>query len=251
MQKKNKLMLAAAIGMLAIVVGSTAVRCSVSHAVEEHTGADVPAESAVVQSHKEGQEAQEPVGEDAAAETLSLLRANVWQAEGSPERTVAFREGSFVESDGASVRIAAFEIKDAGESDGQRYLDIDIMREGDPYASATTLIVEEKDGKLSVGCDGFANEKRYVQGSASGADVSVDGLAEPYIGLIDGKSGELASAVGGWCKDHAPSATSASFDGEVYLDVRGGRVSATFHLNDSAATIVTAVYENGAFSVAG
>ena len=251
MQKKNKLMLAAAIGMLAIVVGSTAVRCSVPHTAEEHTGADVPAENAAVQSHKEGQGAREPVGEDAAAETLSLLRANVWQAEGSPERTVAFRESSFVESDGASVRIAAFEIKDAGESDGQRYLDIDIMREGDPYASATTLIVEERDGKLSVGCDGFANEKRYVQGSASGADVSVDGLADPYIGLVDGKSGELASAVGGWCKDHAPSATSASFDGEVYLDVRGGRVSATFHLNDSAATIVTVVYENGAFSVAG
>ena len=124
------------------------------------------------------------------------------------------------------------------------------MRDG-RARTAATIIVEGQEGALSVACDGFANEKRYVQGGASGADVSVDGLAEPYIGLIDGKSGELASAVGGWCKDHAPSATSASFDGEVYLDVRGERVSATFHLNDSAATIVTVVYENGAFSVAG
>ena len=77
------------------------------------------------------------------------------------------------------------------------------------------------------------------------------GLAEPYASLIEGKSGELASAIGAWCKAHAPSAACASFDGEVYLDVRGGRVSATFHLDDSASTIVTAVYEGGAFDVLG
>ena len=63
---------------------------------------------------------------------LTLLRANAWQAEGSPERTLAFREGSFVESDGTSVKLAAFEVKDAGEAEGQRYLDIDIMREATP-----------------------------------------------------------------------------------------------------------------------
>ena len=50
MQKKNKLMLAAAIGMVAIVVGSTAVRCSVTHTVEERTdpaGSSTTVESAV------------------------------------------------------------------------------------------------------------------------------------------------------------------------------------------------------------
>lgn len=94
-------------------------------------------------------------------------------------------------------------------------------------------------------------EPRYVQGKAAGTAVSVSGLAEPYTGLIDGKAGELASAVGSWCESHAPSATTASFDGEVYLDVRGGRVSATFHLDDAASTIVTAAYEDGSFTVAG
>lgn len=253
MQKKNKLMLAAAIGMVAIVIGSTAVRCSVAHTVEERaepagTGAAVESAS---QAQDAGQAAQETPEEDAAAETLALLRANAWQAEGAPERTLAFREGSFVESDGTSVRLAAFEVRDAGEAEGQRYLDIDIMREGDPYATPTTLIIDEQDGALSVACDDFAVEKRYVQGAPSNAEVAVTGLAEPYTGLIDNKTGELASAIGQWCKGHAPTAASASFDGEVYVDVRGGRVSATFHLDDAASTIVTAVYEGGAFSVAG
>lgn len=253
MQKKNKLMLAAAIGMVAIVIGSTAVRCSVAHTVEERAepaGSAATGESAS-QAQDAGQASQEAPEEDATAETLALLRSNAWQAEGMPEKTLAFREGSFVESDGESVRLTAFEVKDAGEAEGQRYLDIDVMREGDPYATSTTLIVDEEDGALSVACDGFAAEKRYVQGAPSGAEVAVAGLAEPYTGLIDGKAGDLASAIGQWCKGHAPAATSASFDGEVYVDVRGGRVSATFHLDDAAATIVTAVYEGGAFSVAG
>lgn len=253
MQKKNKLMLAAAIGMVAIVIGSTAVRCSVAHTVEERAepaGTGAAVESAV-QAQDEAQTAQKAPEKDVAAETLALLRSNAWQAEGAPERTLAFRESSFVESDGTSVRLSAFGVKDAGEVAGQRYLDIDIMREGDPYATSTTLVVDEQDGALSVACDGFAMEKRYVQGATSGAEVVVAGLAEPYTGLIDGKAGDLASAIGQWCKGHAPTATSASFDGEVYVDVRGSRVSATFHLDDAASTIVTAVYEGDAFSVAG
>ena len=213
MQKKNKLMLAAAIGMVAIVVGSTAVRCSVTHTVEERTdptGSSTTVESAV-QTQDAGQAAQKAPEEGAAAETLALLRSNAWQAEGSPEKTLAFRESSFVESDGTSVKLAAFEVKDAGEAEGQRYLDIDIMREGDPYATPTTLIVDEENGAFSVACDGFAIEKRYVQGAPSGAEVSVAGLAEPYTGLIDGRAGELASGTGARAmrpRRHRPPSTA-------------------------------------------
>ena len=153
MQKKNKLMLAAAIGMVAIVVGSTAVRCSVAHTVEERAepaGTGAAVESAV-QTQDTGRAAQEVPEKDAVAETLALLRSNAWQAEGAPEKTLAFREGSFVESDGTSVKLAAFEVKEAGEAEDQRYLDIDIMREGDPYVTPTTLIVDEENGVLSSG----------------------------------------------------------------------------------------------------
>lgn len=252
MQKKNKIMLAAAIGMVAVVIGSTAVRCSIAHTVEESAQADAqaPVESAVLDTDgPQGAEA-EPAA-DEAAEIAALLQGNVWQAEGAPEKTVEFRDRSFVESDGASVRPAVFDVKEAGEGNGQRYLDINLVRDGDAAPTSASIIVEENDGALTVACDGFANSKRYVQGKPAGTTVSVSGLAEPYTGLIDGKAGELASVVGSWCATHAPSATTASFDGEVYLDVRGGRVSATFHLDDAASTIVTAVYENGAFNVAG
>ncbi len=252
MQKKNKVMLAAAIGMVAVVIGSTAVRCSIAHTVEEsaQTDAQAPVES-IVQDAGGTDTTNTAPAADASEEIAKMLQGNVWQAEGAPERTVQFRDGSFVESDGTSVKLTVFDVKEAGETGGQKHLDIGFMREGDPRATPASIIVEERGGILTVASDAFAVESRYVQGKPAGTAVSVSGLAEPYTGLIDGKAGELASAVGSWCATHAPSATTASFDGEVYLDVRGGRVSATFHLNDAASTIVTAVYENGSFAVAG
>lgn len=252
MQKKNKVMLAAAVGMVAIVIGTTAVRCSVAHTVEESAQNGAPASAESIAQDAGGADAAGTApAADKSEEIAKMLQGNVWQAEGAPEKTIEFREGSFVESDGASVKLTVFDIKEAGEGNGRKHLDIDFMREGDPCTTPASIIVEERDGVLTVASDAFAVESRYVQGKPAGTAVSVSGLAEPYTGLIDGKTGELASAVGSWCAAHAPSATAASFDGEVYLDVRGGRVSATFHLDDAASTIVTAVYEDGSFTVAG
>lgn len=66
MQKKNKLMLAAAIGMVAIVIGSTAVRCSVAHTVEERA---------------------EPAGSGAAVESAAQTQDAGQAAQGAPRRT--------------------------------------------------------------------------------------------------------------------------------------------------------------------
>ena len=219
MQRKNKVMLAAAIGMVAVIIGSTAVRCSIAHTVEESAGSEA-------QDAGSADVAGAPPASDESAEIAKMLQGNVWQAEGAPERTVEFRDRSFVESDGTSVKLTVFDVKEAGEGNGQKHLDIDFMREGDPCTTSASIIVEETDGVLTVASDAFAMGTRYVQGKPAGAAVGGSGLAEPYTGLIDGKAGELASAVGSWCASHAPSATTASFDGEVYLDVRGGRVSA-------------------------
>ncbi|MDU8005773.1 hypothetical protein [Eggerthella lenta] len=252
MQKKNKVMLAAAIGMVAVIIGSTAVRCSIAHTVEESAEAEVQvATESIAQDAGSADNAGASSSTNKSAEIAKVLQGNVWQAEGAPERTVEFRDRSFVESDGASVKLTVFDVKEAGEGNGQKHLDIDFMREGDPYTTPASIIVEERDGVLTVASDAFAAESRYVQSKPAGTAVSVSGLAEPYTGLVDGKAAELASAIGSWCASHAPSATTAAFDGEVYMDVRGGRVSATFHLNDAASTILTAVYENGSFTVAG
>lgn len=255
MNKKNKVMLIAAIGMMAILVVSSAVRCSIvrtstmeAEPVHEEQRADGGG-----LTDGGGSEADETAesAPDASAKTLETLRGNVWIAEGNPESKLTFRDGSFVESDESGVKITAFEVSGAGEGIGQMFLDVKLLRDGLPDSTATTIVINEADGGLTVSCDGFANSLTYVQGSASEDPIAVNSLCEPYIGLIDGKSSELAASMSAWCRSHAPSASAAAFDGEVFLDVHEKRVSATFHLNDAASSIVSVVYADGAFEIQG
>ena len=254
MQKKNKVMLAAAIGMVAIVVASTAVRCSMAGAA----GGGETLEAEESQAQEQVLQADDAEDVDAAQsrsegvdDALAILQGHVWQAEDDPAKTIAFRAGSFVESDGERAALTAFEAKAVSDSDGQKVLRVEVMHEGDPYVADGAIAIEGSEGALSLTSGAFSMAARYVQAQTSAAPVTVTGLAEPYTSLIDGRQAELASALSSWCRSHAPSASSASFDGEVYLDVKGGRVSATFHLDDAASTIVSAVYADGAFDIQG
>ena len=177
MQRKNKAMIAAAIGMVAIVVATTAVP-------------------------EAGDET------DGASAVLEELRGSAWTAADGSGKTLAFREGSFVESDGASVSMTAFEVEGSGSSGAQRWLDVLLLKDGDAAGELATIVLDEDDEVSSVACDGFSLSGRYVRTATSGGTVEVTGLA-------------------------------------------GGRVSATFHLDDDASTIVTAVYRSGEFSVLG
>lgn len=147
--------------------------------------------------------------------------------------------------------MTAFEVEGSGSSGAQRWLDVLLLKDGDAAGESATIVLDEDDEVSSVACDGFSLSGRYVRTATSGGTVEVTGLAEPYPSLVDGRTDELAAAISEWAAGHAPTATSASFDGEVFVDIAGGRVSATFHLDDDASTIVTAVYRSGEFSVLG
>ena len=246
MQKKNKLMLAAAVGMVAVVVATTAVRCTIAHTVTEGEGGRPAAEAALEEPAADGGEgAATEAGEaDEAGEALARLR-------GGSGKTLAFRDGAFVESDGASASLTAFEVEGAGSSEGQRWLDVRMLRSGDAGAASATLILEEGEAGASVASDGFLLSDRYVEAPAAAGGVEVTGLADSYLALVGGDGDGLERAIGEWARSNAPTAGEASFDGEVFLDTAAGRVSATFHLDDAASTIIAVSYEGGEFSVAG
>ena len=189
-------------------------------------------------------------GDAPEKEILKQLRSHAWQAEGDSGTTIAFREGSFVESSADGVKVTAFEVKDATVSEGHASLDVELVRDGEESLSSL-IAIDKGVGGLVVSCDGFANCPAYVEGDATGKPVSVEGVADPYADLVDGKTDELAASIDAYCKDHVPTAAKASFDGEVFLDIPGGRVMATFHCDDKASTILSVTYAGGAFSVAG
>lgn len=258
MNGKNKLMLVAAIGAVLVLVASTAVRCAVTRAVPAEPSA--PAAEAETQNGQPsgavasggGQATKEDTVEGGTENKVMLaLRSHAWQAEGDAGATIAFRDGSFVEADADGFKVTAFEVTGAAESDDHATLDVTCTRDGDGGAFRTVIAVDGREGSLKVSSDGFANASAYVQGSANADPVAVDGITEPYTGLIDGKDAELAGAVASYCADHVPTATKATFDGEVFLDIPGKRVTATFHCDDKAATVLSVAYADGAFAVTG
>ena len=252
MQKKNKLMLAAAIGMVAVVVATTAVRCSIARTADE-AGAEPPAAAAEQPAGREGALEGGARGEagDGPEAIVEELRGTAWVAADGSGATLAFRDGAFVESDGASVALAAFEVEGAGSSEGPA-LARRVPAAGRAGAGGGVHAGARGGRRRRLGGLGRLPPRRPVRGGpAAEGGVEVTGLAEPYLELIGGDGDGLARAIGEWARANAPSAGEASFDGEVFLDTGSGRVSATFHLDDAASTIVAVSYEAGAFDVAG
>lgn len=237
MDRKNKVMLIAAIGAVAVLVASSVLRAAVSHGAQQEGGDGQPA----IEQQAEEQEA--PADEDA----LSVLRSHTWQADGDAGKTLSFRDGAFVETDSQGAHVSAFEIE---SSDGSS-ITAKVVSDGGAEQKNAAISLSGAEGSYSVSSDSFQVAKKYVQGSPSKAAVAVNGVTEPYTTLIDGKTDELSSAVAAYCRNHAPTATSADFDGEVYVDVKGGAVTATFTCNDAARSILSVRYSGGSFSVTG
>lgn len=239
MDRKNKVMLIATIGAVAILVASSAARCAAVRASDDGDGRQ---QSMVEQEAKD--EAESP-GEGSDS-IMSVLESHAWQADGDASKTIAFKDGRFVESDGTDTRVTACDV--TGSGDGS--LDVTLIRDGDGK-KRTVISLSGEEGSYRVSCDGFAMAGEYVQGSGAEGPIAVSGLAEPYTTLIDGKRDELASAVAAYCRDNVPTATKATFDGEVYLDTGSGRTVATFTCDDKAETILSVAYSGGEFAVSG
>lgn len=88
-----------------------------------------------------------------------------------------------------------------------------------------------------------------IHSEGGGGPFEVTGLDERYLELVGGDEDALRAAIGAYAARRSPQASSASFDGEVFLDLASGMVSATFHLDDNASTIVTVQWAGGAFTV--
>lgn len=242
MEGKGKLAAAVAACALLVVVASTAARCAVAHVAGEAGGGEAAAQEA-----EGGDEAMDTAGERA----LAALMSREWHGEADAARTVAFRDGSFVEADGSGAHVTAFDVVGSSESEDRCSLTVKLVRDGGAGPVDSEIVLEGREGSLKVSCDGFAGSSSYVEGAGSGGEVAVTGLPGAYVDMAGGDEGAVREAVSSYCRAHVPAARSASFDGEVYLDMRDGRVVATFHCDDPARTILTVTYAGGEFTVMG
>lgn len=252
----KKAAIAAAVLAVLLVIGATALHGAIGgaqhgHSPGEAATAEQPSGSGVGEEDGGGR-APENQAEVSASETMrNALESHAWQQDGNAKATVQFRDGSFVESDGTNAKVTAVGIQGATWGENGGTLECKLVADGDQTERSSVISLTGKEGSYKVSCDGFLMAKQYVQASGCATAVAVEGLTEPYTALIDERSGDLAKAVASYCRDHVPTAAKATFDGEVYLDIPGGRTSATFTCDDTAATVLNVTYSGGSFEVRG
>ena len=235
--KRGKVIAVAAAGALVVLLASTIARCAAAGPAGAGQGAGGSAP----------EQAQQQAGPaEAAASTLEAAAGTSWVAEDGSGATLQVTDRSLVESatDG-TVSALAYSAADEAEADGQAIVTL-TLEDG----SAATLIVTLEDGEpAAVASDAFSAAPSYVASEGGGGPVEVTGLDERYLELVGGDEDALRAAIGAYAARRSPQASSASFDGEVFLDLASGMVSATFHLDDNASTIVTVQWAGGAFTV--
>lgn len=235
--KRGKVIAVAAAGALVVLLASTIARCAAAGpaGAGQDAGGSAP------------EQAQQQAGPaEAAASTLEAAAGTSWVAEDGSGATLQVADRSLVESaaDG-TVSALAYSAADEAEADGQAIVTL-TLEDG----SAATLIVTLEDGEpAAVASDAFSAAPSYVASEGGGGPFEVTGLDERYLELVGGDEDALRAAIGAYAARRSPQASSASFDGEVFLDLASGMVSATFHLDDNASTIVTVQWAGGAFTV--
>ena len=235
--KRGKVIAVAAAGALVVLLASTIARGAAAGPAGAGQGAGGSAP----------EQAQQQAGPaEAAASTLEAAAGTSWVAEDGSGATLQVTDRSLVESatDG-TVSALAYSAADEAEADGQAIVTL-TLEDG----SAATLIVTLEDGEpAAVASDAFSAAPSYVASEGGGGPFEVTGLDERYLELVGGDEDALRAAIGAYAARRSPQASSASFDGEVFLDLASGMVSATFHLDDNASTIVTVQWAGGAFTV--
>lgn len=235
--KRGKVIAVAAAGALVVLLASTIARCAAAGPAGAGQGAGGSAP----------EQAQQQAGPaEAAASTLEAAASTSWVAEDGSGATLQVTDRSLVESTGdGTVSALAYSAADEAEADGQAIVTL-TLEDG----SAATLIVTLEDGEpAAVASDAFSAAPSYVASEGGGGPFEVTGLGERYLELVGGDEDALRAAIGAYAARRSPQASSASFDGEVFLDLASGMVSATFHLDDNASTIVTVQWAGGAFTV--
>ena len=85
--------------------------------------------------------------------------------------------------------------------------------------------------------DGLSSKNYLI---AEGSDAGLELAAHPseLNDLLDAEDPEIASAIAQRASIASPTATLATWDGEVYIDCNEDVLTTSFHLNDAASTIV-------------
>lgn len=221
MDKKTKLMAICAAGAAAILIGAGLARCAIAPSEPE----------AVFPAEEQSQQAEQ------AGESLAGYTGTTWESEDGT-CTLALSDSTIIESGEAEVQVMYYEVLSEESDDSGISAQISFTRSAGEPASQTLLSISDTGGRKSISCDAFALSKSYLIAEGSEAGLELSAHSPELNELLDAEDPEIASAIAQKASAASPTATLATWDGEVYIDCNEDVITTTFHLDDAASTIV-------------
>lgn len=228
MDKKTKLMAICAAGAAAILVGAGLARCAIAPSEPE----------TVVPAEEQGQQIEQ------ADDSFSGYAGTTWESEDGT-CTLTLSDSTIVESGEAGVQVMYYEVLSEEPDDDGLSAQISFTRSAGEAASQTLLSISDAGGWKSISCDAFALSKSYLIAEGSEAGIELSAHSPELNELLDAEDAEIASAIAQKASSASPTATLATWDGEVYIDCNEDVLTTSFHLNDAASTIVQLSLDRG------
>ena len=228
MDKKTKLMAICAAGAAAILIGAGLARCAIAPSEPE----------IVVPAEEQGQQIEQ------ADHSFSGYAGTTWESEDGT-CTLTLSDSTIVESGEAGVQVMYYEVLSEEPDDDGLSAQISFTRSAGEAASQTLLSISDAGGWKSISCDAFALSKSYLIAEGSEAGIELSAHSPELNELLDAEDAEIASAIAQKASSASPTATLATWDGEVYIDCNEDVLTTSFHLNDAASTIVQLSLDRG------
>lgn len=228
MDKKTKLMAICAAGAAAILIGAGLARCAIAPSEPE----------TVVPAEEQGQQTEQ------AGKSLVGYTGTTWESEDGT-CTLTLSDSTIVESGEAEVQVMYYEVLSEEPDDDGLSAQISFTRSAGEAASQTLLSISDAGGRKSISCDAFALSKSYLIAEGSEAGIELSAHSPELNELLDAEDAEIASAIAQKASSASPTATLATWDGEVYIDCNEDVLTTSFHLNDAASTIVQLSLDRG------
>lgn len=228
MDKKTKLMAICAAGAAAILIGAGLARCAIAPSEPE----------TVVPAEEQGQQIEQ------ADDSFSGYAGTTWESEDGT-CTLTLSDSTIVESGEAGVQVMYYEVLSEEPDDDGLSAQISFTRSAGEAASQTLLSISDAGGWKSISCDAFSLSKSYLIAEGSEAGIELSAHSPELNELLDAEDAEIASAIAQKASSASPTATLATWDGEVYIDCNEDVLTTSFHLNDAASTIVQLSLDRG------
>ena len=221
MDKKTKLMAICAAGAAAILIGAGLARCAIAPSEPE----------AVFPAEEQSQQAEQ------AGESLAGYTGTTWESEDGT-CTLALSDSTIIESGEAGVQVMYYEVLSEDTSDEGLAAQISFTRSADEPSSQTLLSIRPSADSASLTCDALALSKSYLLAEGASAGIELSAHSSELNELLGADDSEIASVITQRASIASPTATLATWDGEVYIDCNEDVLTTTFHLDDAASTIV-------------